>query len=67
MVREACPLGQCRVLRRLCLVWFCGVHFATPTSPLFFVAVPLAVSHLPEETFWPGCWIPRFLGRRGGA
>ena len=33
----------------------------------FFVAVPLAFSHLPGETFWPGCWIPRFSGRRGGA
>ena len=66
-MREACPLGQCRLLRRLCLVLACGVHFETPTSSLFFVAVPLAFSHLPGETFWPGCWIPRFTGRRGGA
>ena len=26
----------------------------------FFVTVPLAFSHLPGETFWPGCWIPHF-------
>ena len=59
-MREACPLGQCQVLRRLCLVRFCGVHFETLTSPLFswLFLWPLATCR--GEHFGPVAGFPAF-------
>ena len=59
-MREACPLGQCRVLCRLCLVRFYGVRFETPISPFFswLFLLPLAICE--RKRFGPVAGFPAF-------
>ena len=64
VVLAACPLGSVEYC--VCYAW-CGSAGSVSRHqfrPSFVVVSPV-VSHLPGDTFRPGCWIPCCSGRRG--